>query len=70
MPQALELRIEVRDVYGKTLMYPANQAATALARIAGSKTLGIDALKQAKLHLGAVITVESRHAALLTALLT
>lgn len=70
MPSALELRIEVREVYGKTLLYPANTQAEALARIAGTKTLEPRVLKEAKRHLGAVVFVAERHVAMVSALLT
>lgn len=36
-PKAVE--IEVRSVYGNTLIYPANDAARLFAQIAGKKTL-------------------------------
>lgn len=70
MPSALELRIEVREVYGKTLLYPVNDAAMALARIAGTKTLEPRVLKEAKQHLGATVLVNERHVAMVAAMLT
>jgi hypothetical protein len=33
------VEIEVRSVYGNTLIYPANEAAQIFAKIAGKKTL-------------------------------
>jgi hypothetical protein len=42
-------------VYGRTLYYPMNREAAALAKIAGSSTLTIEALTIAKNELGAKI---------------
>jgi len=33
------IKVKVKDVYGKTTIYPANEAAETLAAIAGTKTL-------------------------------
>jgi D-alanyl-D-alanine carboxypeptidase len=35
----MEIVVRLKDVYGNTLIYPANAAAEALAEIAGTKTL-------------------------------
>jgi hypothetical protein len=40
--------VEARNVYGKTLIYPANVNATWLAQIAGTKTLSLEQLALAK----------------------
>lgn len=37
----------LKDVYGKTLAYPANEQAKRLAALVGSKTLTVSTLKQA-----------------------
>jgi hypothetical protein len=41
------IEIEVRTVYGNTLIYPVNEAAKTLAKIAGKKTLSADDIKNA-----------------------
>lgn len=41
------IEVEVKSVYGNTLVYPANEAAKALARIAGKKTLSVADLQNA-----------------------
>lgn len=41
------IEIEVRSVYGNDLIYPINDAAKALARIAGKKTLSVQNIKDA-----------------------
>lgn len=43
------IEVEVKNVYGNTLIYPANNAAKALARIAGKKTLSVADLQNASL---------------------
>tara|TARA_R110000868_G_scaffold411755_1_gene708937 strand:+ start:40883 stop:41071 length:189 start_codon:yes stop_codon:yes gene_type:complete len=35
----IRIEVETRSVYGNTLIYPVNDAAKAVARIAGTKTL-------------------------------
>lgn len=45
MPSKIE--VEVRTIYGVPKIYPANEAAAALARIAGTKTLSKANLKDA-----------------------
>lgn len=42
------IEIEVRSVYGNYMIYPANDAAKILARIAGKKTLSMDDLTNAQ----------------------
>lgn len=42
------IEIEVRSVYGNNLIYPINEAARALARIAGKKTLSVQNIKDAR----------------------
>lgn len=41
------IEVEVKSVYGNTLIYPANDAAKTLARIAGTKTLSVADLQNA-----------------------
>jgi hypothetical protein len=41
------IEIEVRSVYGNDLIYPVNDGAQALARIAGKKTLSVSDLQNA-----------------------
>ena len=41
------VEIEARSVYGNTLIYPVNDAAKTLAKIAGKKTLSVENLKDA-----------------------
>lgn len=41
------IEIEVKSVYGNTLIYPVNEAAKTLAKIAGKKTLSADDIKNA-----------------------
>lgn len=41
------IEVEVKNVYGNSLIYPANDAAKALARIAGKKTLSVADLQNA-----------------------
>lgn len=43
------IQVERRDVYGCTVFYPRNDAAQTLARIAGTKTLTLVALRNAKI---------------------
>lgn len=43
------IEVEVKSVYGNTLIYPANDAARVLARIAGKKTLSVADLQNAGL---------------------
>lgn len=41
------IEIEVKNVYGNDLIYPVNEGAKALARIAGKKTLSVQNIKDA-----------------------
>lgn len=41
------IEIEVRSVYGKDTIYPVNEAAKTLARIAGKKTLSASDIQNA-----------------------
>lgn len=44
----INLQVTVRTVYGNELIYPANDAATVLAKIAKAKTLSLDTLRLAR----------------------
>ncbi len=60
----MELRVILKSVYGRPAIYPANDAAAALAEIAGTTTLAPRVLALAKARLGAtVITLENDAAA-------
>lgn len=48
------IEVEVKSVYGNTLIYPKNDTARILAKIAGKKTLSSDDLNNAIL-LGLVV---------------
>lgn len=41
------IEVEVKSVYGNTLIYPVSDAAKVLARIAGKKTLSVADLQNA-----------------------
>ena len=56
--------IEVRSVYGNDLIYPANDAANALARIAGKKTLSVQNIKDACALGLEVVEVNRKYAAI------
>jgi hypothetical protein len=43
--QSMKIQIEIRSQYGNTLAYPMCQAAKLFARIAGTKTLSSQSLK-------------------------
>ncbi len=49
------LIVEIRDVYGKPMIYPANEAAEVLASIAGTKTIALRAIQAAR-RLGLQVT--------------
>lgn len=51
----MEIKVQVKSVYGTSKIYPANAAAETLAQIAGTKTLSPAILQLAK-QLGMVIT--------------
>ena len=44
----MTIQIEVRNVYGKEAIYPANETAKTFARIAGTKTLLRETLRLAQ----------------------
>jgi hypothetical protein len=43
----MRVEIQLKTVYGVDKIYPVNQAAQALARIAGTKTLSVQNIKDA-----------------------
>lgn len=51
------LIIEAKNNYGTQVFYPVNEVAQLFASIAGTKTLGLDTIKKAKL-LGFVVEVK------------
>jgi hypothetical protein len=51
------LIIEAKSNYGNQVFYPVNECARLFAEIAGTKTLGLDTIKKAKL-LGFVVEVK------------
>ena len=51
------LIIEAKNNYGNQVFYPVNECAKLFAEIAGTKTLGLDTIKKAKL-LGFAIEVK------------
>lgn len=60
----LTVMVILKSVYGAEKIYPANDAAHALASIAGTKTLSPAVLAKAKAALGAaVVTLEADKAA-------
>lgn len=64
----MEVRIRTKEVYGRTMAYPANVAASALADIAGTRTLSAAILRRAQEALGAkVIVLVAGHVLPLTA---
>jgi len=54
----MEILVNVKNVYGKTLYYPACEKSRIFAEIAGSKTLTIDVIEQIK-RLGTKVTAET-----------
>lgn len=58
----MKILVSLRSVYGSTKIYPVNEEAVALARIAGTKTLEPRVLAIAIRHMGATVQVhgESR----------
>ena len=52
------ITVEIKDVYGSRVVYPACEAAKAFARIAGTKTLTPAALREIE-TLGFAIDVKS-----------
>ncbi len=53
----MEIKVTAKSVYGETKFYPANHAAQCLARIAGTKTLTVCALRYAK-DMGCEVNVD------------
>ena len=51
------ISVTVRSVYGEIKFYPANGAAECLARIAGTKTITVHAMKEAR-AMGCEIVVD------------
>jgi hypothetical protein len=51
------LIIEAKNNYGNQVFYPVNECAKLFAEIAGTKTLGLDTIKKAKL-LGFAVEVK------------
>ncbi len=47
MPANREIEVSVQNVYGRDLIYPANEAAKRVANIAGTKTLSVQNLVDA-----------------------
>ena len=41
----IRIEVETRSVYGNTLIYPVNDAAKAVAKLAGTKTISQAAIK-------------------------
>jgi len=54
----MEIFVNVKNVYGKTLYYPDCEKSRIFAEIAGSKTLTIDVIEQIK-RLGTKVTAET-----------
>ena len=55
----MNLEVTIKTVYGLPKVYPANEAAQALADIAGTKTLELRVIKRAMSGLGASVKVVS-----------
>ena len=53
----MEIKVTAKSVYGETKFYPANHAAECLAKIAGTKTLTLRVLTDAK-QMGCGITID------------
>lgn len=62
----MTIQIEVRNVYGKETIYPANETAKTFARIAGTKTLLRDTLRLAQ-SLGYTVEVAPNQSEVLLA---
>ena len=41
--------VQIKNIYGNEMIYPANQTAQHFANIAGTKTLSVNTLRNAKL---------------------
>ena len=55
----MKITVEIKDVYGSRVVYPACEAAKAFARIAGTKTITPAALREIE-ALGYAIEVKSQ----------
>lgn len=62
------VQVEVKSVYGVNKIYPANEAAKILARIAGTKTLSTADLKNAN-ALGLEVVEANRNYGLISEML-
>lgn len=60
----MQVQIEVKKVYGVDKIYPINDAAKALARIAGTKTLSISNLQNASTLGLEVVEIFSNYSAI------
>jgi hypothetical protein len=56
----MKIVVRQQTQYGKTLYYPVNEAAQALARVARTETLTLAVLSEARLHFGAEIGVQKQ----------
>lgn len=56
------LIVETRNVYGNECIYPVNNAAQALAAIAGTKTLRLADIRSACLSLGCTVALKNEPA--------
>ena len=63
MTSSLQITVEIKDVYGKQVVYPVCPAAKAFAAIAATTTLTVNAIKGIK-ALGYAITVKQAELAL------
>jgi len=63
MTSSLQITVEIKDVYGKQVVYPVCDAAKAFAAIASTTTLTANAIKGIK-ALGYIITVKQAELAL------
>lgn len=57
-PMPLIIKVKLRSVYGRSNIYPANDAAAGLAAIAGTASLTPSVINIAKAQLGATVLVE------------
>jgi len=57
------IKVTIRNVYGREMIYPANYTAEVLCNLAGTKTLSLANLRDAK-ALGLVVEVEGASGAL------
>ena len=57
-PDHLLLRVRFRSIYGREQLYPANQAAEAIAAIAGTATIVPSVLRIAVRQLGAKVVLD------------